>query len=101
MQVTSIIALAIAATGALASPGRAPPEKPSRPVGKQSASIVCSTGAPYCCTSEISGGLGYFECSRLTDVCNSIAVCCNNQAQQGASASQTCAAFGNAKVVYI
>ncbi|KAH7126136.1 hypothetical protein EDB81DRAFT_889839 [Dactylonectria macrodidyma] len=108
MQVTSILAILLTATGALAAPGGNKPVKPKKPappaIVKQS--ISCSSGAPYCCTAESAGGSDsfasgsgdvYFKCSDLTDKCNSIQVCCNNN---GDKAKQICAAFGSAKVEF-
>ncbi|KAF7556557.1 hypothetical protein G7Z17_g1360 [Cylindrodendrum hubeiense] len=113
MQVTYLLGLVLAVTGALAAPGgKAPPKappKPAPPSGNQVAAISCSSGDPYCCTastggtddSKGGGNANGFTCSKLVGACNSIAVCCNNQAQQGASASQTCSAFGTTKVIFI
>ncbi|KAH7114640.1 hypothetical protein EDB81DRAFT_767811 [Dactylonectria macrodidyma] len=109
MQVTSIVALLIAATGALAAPGGYKPNKPnkpSKPAPPVVQQITCSGGSPYCCNAEANGGEDsfasgggdiYFKCSDMTNNCNSITVCCNNN---GEDAEQTCAAFGNAKVIF-
>lgn len=86
MQIISIIALAISASGVLAGPPKPKPTKPSKPeipapVVQQ---ITCNGGSPYCCTAEAdgenlgSGGAVFFECRDLEGTCNSITVCCNN-----------------------
>ncbi|UKZ71005.1 uncharacterized protein TrAtP1_011973 [Trichoderma atroviride] len=101
MQFTTAIALLLtAATGAIAAPGG-------------HGSNNCGNGAsPYCCSAETDAlGSSYWECSNISDTCNSITVCCNNNNQnnnqQGDhnsednnSGNQSCSAFGQQKVIY-
>ncbi|KAH6970693.1 hypothetical protein BKA56DRAFT_596782 [Ilyonectria sp. MPI-CAGE-AT-0026] len=108
MQFTAIIALAIAATGALAAPGYAPPPPPKAPKAPKPPTnqaiqyATCSGGAPYCCstsTGDYSSG-GDVHCSKLENQCNSIVVCCNQINQGKNGGTQVCAAFGTAKVYF-
>ncbi|KAM0426124.1 hypothetical protein ACHAPT_008755 [Fusarium lateritium] len=111
MLTTSVVGLLITAVGAIAAPGGGhhpqpphPPPPPPPSVGpvNQIQSISCSSGAAYCCTPETDKwGSNYFQCSNYLNSCDSIVVCCNSQANQGSTSSQTCAAFGDTKVVYI
>ncbi|KAL7896902.1 hydrophobin [Trichoderma sp. SZMC 28014] len=122
MQFTTAIALLLtAATGAIAAPGGhsapAPPPPPPPPqnVGTNTnyQSNSCGNGAsPYCCSASTDAlGSSYWECSNISDTCNSITVCCNNNNQnnnqQGDhnsednnSGNQSCSAFGSQKVIY-
>ncbi|KAF4459165.1 hypothetical protein FALBO_14085 [Fusarium albosuccineum] len=105
MHFSSIVGLLISAVGALAAPGGAGhPQHPPPSVGpvNQIQSVSCSSGAAYCCTPETDKwGSNYFQCSNYLNSCNSIVVCCNNQANEGSAAAQTCSAFGATKVIYV
>ncbi|RKL08630.1 hypothetical protein BFJ68_g9424 [Fusarium oxysporum] len=108
----SIVALLVAATGAVAAPGRNGggggggdrPDRGDRNTITQTMS--CNGGAAYCCSPEYSGGgvLSYYQCNKNINSCNigSAIVCCNNIVQGGNNnhQSQKCSAFGNQKVIY-
>ncbi|KAJ4183318.1 hypothetical protein NW755_009809 [Fusarium falciforme] len=109
MLVTSLFGLLITAVGAIAAPGghgggNPHPGHPAPPsVGpvNQIQSITCNGGDAYCCTPEADGwGSNYFKCSSYGETCDSIAVCCNSQNNQGSTSVQACSAFGDAKVIY-
>ncbi|KAF4470795.1 hypothetical protein FALBO_2291 [Fusarium albosuccineum] len=76
----SILALTLAATGALALPGREKPQKPGKPQPGNVQTISCSSGSPYCCNQEFDAkkGKSYYKCSEFVNNCNAVAVCCNN-----------------------
>lgn len=86
----SIVALLVAATGALAAPGRNGgggggdrPDRGDRNNNKQT--VTCTGGSAYCCSPEYGeGGLfSYYECSKNTNSCNvqSTIVCCAQNVQ--------------------
>jgi hypothetical protein len=85
MQVTSIFAIVLAATGALATPSRqGRPSRPSRPNNIVQQTINCGGNAGgYCCSPEYDSKLGvnYYDCYDFENSCNAIAVCCQNNAQ--------------------
>ncbi|EEU33563.1 uncharacterized protein NECHADRAFT_106616 [Fusarium vanettenii 77-13-4] len=110
MQLTSIVALLVAATGAVASPGRAPPPPPPKPhrpapptIGPVTQTQSCGNSASaYCCNNVVdSKGLSYFECKSSTGSCNTIAICCqNNNNGEDGNAIQNCG-LGNSQVIWL
>ncbi|KAI5461007.1 hypothetical protein BGZ63DRAFT_405442 [Mariannaea sp. PMI_226] len=102
MQFTSMLAILVAVTGAVAAPGGYKPPKPEKPAPPPASvqQIQCSSGSPYCCTAEADGGKkgsdggnSKFNCSVLSGTCNSIAVCCNNN-----NGAATCTGLGYASI---
>ncbi|KAF5009920.1 hypothetical protein FDECE_3905 [Fusarium decemcellulare] len=96
----SILALTLAATGALALPGREKPQKPEKPQPGNVQTISCSSGSPYCCNQEFDAkkGKSYYKCSEFVNNCNAVAVCCNNN---GPGSSQKCSGMGDTTIVVV
>ncbi|KAH7213799.1 hypothetical protein BKA60DRAFT_683279 [Fusarium oxysporum] len=107
----SVVALLVAATGALAAPGRTGGGGGDRGQDRGDRNTItqtlnCNGGAAYCCSPEYTDG-GYFsnyKCDKNINSCNvgSAIVCCNQIIQGGNNnhQSQTCSAFGNQKVIF-
>ncbi|KAJ4212933.1 hypothetical protein NW759_011192 [Fusarium solani] len=104
MQVTTIFAFVLAATGALAIPGRqSRPTRPDRPNNIIQQTINCGGSAGgYCCSPEYDSklGLNYYDCYGFDNSCNAMLVCCQNNVQDGSVGNQACSAFGDAKVIF-
>ncbi|KAI5460894.1 hypothetical protein BGZ63DRAFT_425364 [Mariannaea sp. PMI_226] len=105
MQFTSMLAILVAVTGAVAAPGGYKPPKPEKPAPPPPSvqQIQCSSGSPYCCTAEADGGSkgsnggnSKFSCSILSGTCNAIAVCCNNN-----NGAQTCTGLGSSSITIV
>ncbi|KAL5617631.1 hypothetical protein FOBRF1_006379 [Fusarium oxysporum] len=107
----SIVTLLVAATGALAAPGRGSSgggrggqDRGDRNTNTQT--VTCTGGSAYCCSPEYGeGGLfSYYECNKNINSCNvqSTIVCCAQNVQGNNNhQSQTCSALGNQKVIYV
>ncbi|EWZ49190.1 hypothetical protein FOCG_11994 [Fusarium oxysporum f. sp. radicis-lycopersici 26381] len=107
----SILALLVAATGALAAPGNRGGDRGDRGGNRgdrntNTQTVTCTGGSAYCCSPEYGeGGLfSYYECSKNTNSCNvqSTIVCCAQNVQGNNNhQSQKCSAFGDQKVIYV
>ncbi|TVY69280.1 hypothetical protein Focb16_v000160 [Fusarium oxysporum f. sp. cubense] len=107
----SIVALLVAATGALAAPGGGRGGDRGDRGGNRgdrntnTQTVTCTGGSAYCCSPEYSdGGLfSHYQCNKNINSCNvqSTIVCCAQNAQGNNNhQSQTCSAFGNQKVIF-
>jgi hypothetical protein len=75
----SLIAVVLQAAAVMA--GRRPP-----PSKSQNAQIQCGEGSgPYCCTSDGSLVSPEYTCTGLSDTCNQIIICCNQNVAEGVS----------------
>ncbi|EXM17163.1 hypothetical protein RAB80_000162 [Fusarium oxysporum f. sp. vasinfectum] len=106
----SIVALLVAATGALAAPGNRGHgdrggDRGDRNTNTNTQIVTCSTGnSAYCCSPEYEGGVfNHYKCDKNINSCNiqSTIICCAQNAQGNNNhQSQTCSAFGNQKVIF-
>ncbi|KAI3585765.1 hypothetical protein IWW34DRAFT_826957 [Fusarium oxysporum f. sp. albedinis] len=114
----SIVALLVAATGALAAPGNRGGDRGDRGgdrgdrggdrgdrnTNTNTQSISCNGGSAYCCSPEYDGGyFNNYKCDKNINSCNqgSAIVCCNQNINGNNNhQSQYCSAFGNQKVIF-
>jgi hypothetical protein len=84
----SIVALLVAATGALASPSRGGGhggDRGNRGGDRNTQTVTCTGGSAYCCSPEYTdGGLfTHYQCNKNINSCNvqSTIVCCAQNVQ--------------------
>ncbi|KAH8645934.1 hypothetical protein BGZ60DRAFT_570824 [Tricladium varicosporioides] len=95
MQLTNIFTiLALTVVGAVATPPHptvtvtVTPPSPPQPTAI-SQTISCGGGTVFCCSPTGNGGA---TCIASLTQCNNIAICCQNAANGGSAAAQTCIA---------
>ena len=100
MQSTAIFLLIASVSTALAGPWvPVPPAKPAKPA-VQTVTINCGGGTAYCCNVDSSAAVLQYTCSGSAVNCNAITICCSNNAQNDAAASQACASSLGGPIVW-